>query len=130
MFFLSLEYDLKYFKVSLRKFAMKQLSIKNTRFIYRWSQGIHPREYYTSRCISAGTLLVTLMRGLSIRFWWCSYYQIWLALVTLPSHWFLTKQCPCWWTKQFLWRKRLVLCPLAWLTWHISWKSAICVIIL
>lgn len=35
MFFLSLEYDLKYFKVSLRKFAMKQLSIKNTRFIYR-----------------------------------------------------------------------------------------------
>ena len=32
MFFLFLEYDLKYFKVSLRKFALKQLSIKTHDF--------------------------------------------------------------------------------------------------
>ena len=32
MFFLFLEYDLKYFEVSLRKFALKQLSIKTHDF--------------------------------------------------------------------------------------------------
>lgn len=66
MFFLFLEYDLKYFKVSLRKFALKQLSIKTHDFFTDDPKAFIPGD--TSRCISAGTLLVTLMNGLSIRF--------------------------------------------------------------
>ena len=67
MFFLFLEYDLKYsnFKVSLRKFALKQLSIKTHDFFTDDPKAFIPGD--TSRCISAGTLLVTLMNGLSIR---------------------------------------------------------------
>ena len=64
MFFLFLEYDLKYsnFKVSLRKFALKQLSIKTHNFFTDDPKALIPGD--TSRYITN----VTLMNGLSIRF--------------------------------------------------------------
>ena len=50
MFFLFLEYDLKYFNVSLRKFALKQLSNRTHDFFIDNPKAFIPGD--TSRCIS------------------------------------------------------------------------------
>lgn len=52
MFVLFLEYDLKYFKVSLPKFALKQLSIKTHDFF-----ADDPKAFIPGGTISAGALV-------------------------------------------------------------------------
>ena len=52
MFFLFLEYDLKYFKVSLWKFALKQLSIKTHDFFTD-----DPKAFIPGDTIPAGALV-------------------------------------------------------------------------
>lgn len=85
MFFLFLGYDLKYsnlIKVSLRKFALRQLSIKTHDF-FTDDPKAFPGD--TSRCISAVQVHANEWFENYILII-CSYYKIWLALEALHSH--------------------------------------------